>query len=171
MMASIDTPTSANTAAHIFAIPSAPKTSTAPFTPSANTKYIRVSAGMLADNYQIELGSTATSYEPYKEVETYPATFSDTIYGGNYDFVSGDGSETWGYIASYNGETLPGVWISDRDVYAEGTTPTTGAEVAYELSTPTPIELTGQEIEPLPGINVFSTDGDSLTLKYQIDLS
>ena len=138
-----------------------------------NSGFIRITINktqISLDTYQVEWGSSASEYVAYNG-QTYPATFSDTIYGGNYDFVSGDGSETWGYIASYNGETLPGVWISDRDVYAEGTTPTTGAEVAYELSTPTPISLTGQEIEPLPGINVFSTDADTLNIKYQIDLS
>ena len=113
---------------------------------------------------------TDTSYEPYQG-ETYTAEFDETIMGGNYDFVSGDGSETWSYISSYNGETLPGVWISDRDVYAPNTNPSTGAEVAYQLATPTPIELTGQEVEPLPGVNVFSTDADTLNIKYQIDLS
>lgn len=98
--------------------------------------------------------------------QTYTATFPSTIYGEEYDFVSGEGSSEWGYIASYNGETLPAEWISDRDVYAEGTTPTTGAEVAYKLATPTKIELTPADVELNKGTNVVSTDGDDLSVDY-----
>lgn len=65
---------------------------------------------------------------------TYAATFTNPIYQGSIDFVAKKTTATWGYIASYDGETLPGCWISDRDEYAAGTTPTTGAEVAYELA-------------------------------------
>lgn len=38
-----------------------------------------------------------------------------------------------GYISSYNGQTLPGFWWSDRNEYVEGTTPSIGAEVIYML--------------------------------------
>ena len=47
----------------------------------------------------------------------------------------------YGHIASYNGESLPGMWWSDRDVYSYGTTPTTGAEVVYELAIPVYVTL------------------------------
>ena len=86
--------------------------------------------------------------------------------GGSYDFVSGEGSKTWEYIAQYNGETLPGEWMSDRDVYAEGTTPTTGAEVAYIAATPTPITLTPTDVNLLKGSNTVWTDGDTVQVKY-----
>jgi hypothetical protein len=56
--------------------------------------YIRVNVYRARlDECQIELGSTATEYEPYQG-QTHTATFPDTVYGGNYDFVSGDGFET-----------------------------------------------------------------------------
>ena len=65
-------------------------------------------------------------------------------------------------IASYNGETLPGTWISDRDVYAEGGTPTTGAQVVYELATPITYHLTPTEITALLGTNnIWADTGDS----------
>lgn len=116
---------------------------------------------------QIELGSTATTYEPYT-ADTYTLQFGDTVYGAEVDFVNGVATVTKGYIAEYAGETLPSTWISDRDVYASGTVPTTGAEVAYELATPTTIQLTPQQIKMLKGNNVLTADGD-MNLTYQTD--
>lgn len=121
-------------------------------------------------NPQLELGSTPTPYEPYQGND-YTLTLPETIYGGTVDAVTGVGSKTWGYIASYNGESLPGEWISDRDVYAAGTTPTTGAQVAYKLATPEPFQATGNQ--PLPavaGLNTVYTDGDSLDVTGRQDL-
>lgn len=121
-------------------------------------------------NPQLEFGSTPTPYEPYQGND-YTLTLPETIYGGTVDAVTGVGSKTWGYIASYNGESLPGEWISDRDVYASGTTPTTGAQVAYKLATPEPFQATGNQ--PLPavaGLNTVYTDGDSLDVTGRQDL-
>ena len=122
-------------------------------------------------NIQLELGSTPTPYEPYQPGTTATLTLPETIYGGTVDAVTGVGSKTWGYIASYNGEALPGEWISDRDVYSSGATPTTGAQVAYKLATPEPFQATGNQ--PLPavaGLNTVYTDGDSLDVSGRQDL-
>lgn len=118
---------------------------------------IRIASGYTADNLvfrpMLRLASeTDAAFAPYQG-DTYTVSFDDTIYGGTLDFVTGVLTATWGYIASYNGETLPAEWISDRDVYAEGATPTTGAEVAYRLSTPQTFQLTPQEITTLLGTN------------------
>lgn len=62
-----------------------------------------------------------------------------TIYDGSVTLNedgSGDVLSTMGNIASYAGETLPGKWISSMDEYEEGATPTTGAQVVYELAEP-----------------------------------
>ena len=121
-------------------------------------------------NIQLEFGSTPTPYEPYQG-ETLTLTFPETIYGGTVDAVTGIGEKTWGYIASYNGESLPGEWISDRDVYASGTTPTTGAQVAYKLATPEPFQATGNQALPaVAGLNTVYTDGDSLDVTGRQDL-
>ena len=152
---------------------------------------IIVRNGTSADNLQfkpmIRLSTvTDATFEPYsnicpisgrteasvtrtagEDVETKTHQYSETIYGGEDDFVNGGLSNEWGYIASYDGETLPGEWISDRDVYAPDTTPTTGAEVAYKLATPTTIQTSAEEITLLKGTNVLSTDGDSIELKYK----
>jgi len=104
---------------------------------------------------QIEYGESVTEFEPYT-AETNTHQYSETIYGGVDDFVNGELSVEWGYIASYDEETLPGEWISDRDVYAPGTTPTTGAEVCYKLATPTTIETSAEEITTVSGTNIIS---------------
>ena len=77
------------------------------FTIQIGEKYIRLSALLTRiDEVQLEIGSTATAYEPYHG-QTHTATFPDTVYGGSYDFVSGkltidtgiitlNGTENWG---------------------------------------------------------------------------
>lgn len=104
-----------------------------------------------------------TEYQPYNG-QDLSLTLPRTIYGGKIDPATGEGQETWGYIASYAGETLPGEWISDRDEYAAGATPTVGAQVAYKLATPVPFTATGgQTMLALAGTNVIITDADTLT--------
>lgn len=155
------------------------------FTLSSNSSYIILYAGhnssqSIGDdatwaNIQIEIGSTATTYEPYNDT-TYNIEFEDsgsplTVYGGTLDTVSGVLTVTDGYIASYNGETLPSTWISDRDVYASGTTPTTGAEVVYKLATPTEVSLTPTEITTLYGNNNIWADSGDMAITYVRDIS
>jgi len=72
-------------------------------------------------------------------------------------------------IASYAGETLPGEWISDRDVYVAGTTPTTGAQVVYKLATPITYTLTPQEITSLLGTNNLWADTGDSEVEYRAD--
>lgn len=123
---------------------------------------------------QIESGSSYTSYEK-SNITTYTTTIKDsqgnplTCYGGELSNVNGVQSltVTHGYIASYNGETLPSTWISDRDVYAEGTTPTTGAEVVYKLATPQTIPQDNLAIATQDGTNnLWADSGDVLDGEY-----
>ena len=118
-------------------------------------------------NIQLEFGSTPTPYEPYQG-DTYDLTLPETIYGGTVDAVTGVGSKTWGYIASYNEESLPGEWISDRDVYASGATPTTGAQVAYKLTIPEPFETSKISVPSLGSENTFFTNGENLDIIYKV---
>ncbi len=128
----------------------------------------------------VRLASVAdATYEPYEnicpitghtEVEvgvtngadtnTYTIDLNGTVYGGTLDVLTGVLTVTDANIASYNGETLPSTWISDRDVYASGTTPTTGAQVVYKLTTPTTVQLTAEQISLLTGTNTISSDGN-----------
>ena len=110
---------------------------------------------------QLELGSAATPYEPYTG-STTDIALPETVYGGTLDVETGVVSMTWGHIASYAGEALPGEWISDRDVYSSGAVPTTGAQVVYKLAEPYTIQLTPQQITALSGVNTIYTDADGV---------
>lgn len=119
---------------------------------------------------QLEFGSTPTSYEEYVGKQ-YPISLPTTAYGGTLT-VNTDGTGTlsveWDNIASYNGETLPGIWISDRDVYAEGTTPTIGSQVVYELATPDTYTLSELDvIETLAGNNNIWSDTGPVSVIYK----
>ena len=138
-------------------------------TPS-NAKYVRLTVlynnNGNVDTFGINYPSTDTSYHAYNG-QTYILDLDGTRYGGKVDLVSGVLTVDKGYIASYNGETLPSTWISDRDVYAEGTSPTTGAQVVYELATPITIQLTPTVVKSLRGVNnVFADSGNILDLSY-----
>jgi hypothetical protein len=147
------------------------------FVPPAGSNYIKIvlfttdnasPAISYFENPQLELGTTATEYEPYKG-KTYTIQLGDTIYGGELDVLTGKMRVTHGYIESYNGEPLPSTWISDRDEYSEGTTPTIGAQVVYELAEPYTIQLTPQQIRLLKGTNHLSCNTGDLTIKYYPD--
>ena len=104
-----------------------------------------------------------------------------TVYGGTLDVINGILTVTHGYIAEYAGETLPGAWISDRDVYADGNTPATGAQVVYELDSADyqTYQLTAKQLATLSGLNhitaVLSGSGDvtasaaPVTVEYRAD--
>ena len=114
-------------------------------------------------NSQLELGSTSTPYEPYTG-DTYNIALPETVYGGTLDLETGVVITTWGHIASYTGEALPGEWISDRDVYSSGAVPTTGAQVVYKLAEPITIQLTPKQIAALSGVNTIYTDADGVVV-------
>ena len=114
-------------------------------------------------------GTTApTTYTPYIG-STNTLTLPETVYGGEVD-AEGKGQETWGYIDSYAGETLPAEWICDRAAYAAGTTPPNGAQVAYKMDKPKPFTAAGGAAIPaLSGTNTVLTDADSVTVTGRAD--
>jgi hypothetical protein len=127
------------------------------------------------ENIQLEVGPSVTAYEPYQGgAYTIPfPTPPGTVYGGELT-VGPDGSGTLvvgrGNIASYAGESLPGAWISDRDVYAAGTTPTTGAQVVYALANTVSYALTAEQIMLVRGLNKVWADTGDTTLTYRADI-
>ena len=135
-----------------------------PRTAPANAAFLKFAFSGATYNHDIAVNypATVTTYSPYSNIcpisgwtganiyneETYNASATPkltinweseagTIYGGTVT-LNQDGSadvvSTMGDIVSYAGETLSGAWISSMDVYAEGATPTTGAQVVYELA-------------------------------------
>lgn len=109
-----------------------------------------------------------TTYLEYI-MDIHPLTLPSTVYGGEVD-AEGKGQETWGYMDSYAGETLPAEWVCDRAAYAAGTTPPNGAQVAYKLDKPKPFTATGGAAIPaLSGTNTVLTDADSVTATGRAD--
>lgn len=49
-------------------------------------------------NFMVEVGSSASTYEPYKNPTTYTADLGETVYGGNVDFISGVGKKTYAKV-------------------------------------------------------------------------
>jgi hypothetical protein len=106
------------------------------------------------------------------DATTYSVDWTEeagTVYGGSYEAVSGE-LKTRPYIASYNGETIVGPWISSHDEYVEGATPTTGAQVVDLGGSETSYQLTAQEVQMLLGENyVWSSSGDDVSVTYVAD--
>ena len=117
---------------------------------------------------QIELGTERTAYEAYNG-DVYPVSWqteAGTVYGGTLNTVTGVLTVTDANISSYAGEELPGAWISDRDVYSQGGTPTTGAQVVYKLAEPYTVQLTPVQITTLVGENNIWADTGDVSVKY-----
>lgn len=64
----------------------------------------------LDNNFQVEFGEEATSYEPYVEPTKITIPFPKTIYGGYVDLVNGEVVEEWGVLdlGEVNWGTLSG---------------------------------------------------------------
>jgi hypothetical protein len=93
--------------------------------------------------------STISLYVSQDETNINPIHYDYTlpnnwgsVYGCIWYPIQGKIKLNIGYIASYNEETLPGVWMSNKDVYQSGRLPTIGAEVVYELAEEDIIEYT-----------------------------
>ena len=133
----------------------------------SDVAYLRITLGSgynttYNNDISINYPSTATTYHAYNG-NTYTIAFGQTVYGGVLDVTSGKLTVTHEEIDSYNGESINEPWLSSKDVYTEGGTPTTGAQVVYPLTTPIEIDLTPVQIRALVGTNnVFGdTNGDT----------
>lgn len=93
--------------------------------------------------------------------QKYTQALGQSVYGGSYNWATGELTITAAHIASYNGEALPGMWRCDRADYAPGTTPPIGSEVVYELTQPQTVKLDdGRKITTIDGINnIWSSTG------------
>ena len=118
----------------------------------------------------LETGSTATTYEAYKSKTPLSVSFGSTVYGGNFN-ADGTLTTEWEYIASYNGESITEPWISSIDDYVPNTSPSTGAEVAYKLATPTTTTLSALGINTYYGANNIYTDVGESSIDYRADIA
>ena len=153
---------------------------TSAFTVPSYIKYIRFSrrntSGASADvaDAQLEIDTQSTTYEEYNG-NTYTINFVDgssplTVYKGELDVLSGL-LKAYPHYDSYNGETINGEWISDRDAYSVGATPTIGAEVqVISGSDYTTYQQTANNVKSLEGVNnIFADTGNILNAEYVRD--
>ena len=111
-----------------------------------------------------------TVYGDYMAIPISWQTEAGTVYGGTLDVLSGLLTVTHANIASYAGETINEPWISSMDVYAQGVTPSTGAQVVYPLTTPQTYQLAPTEVQTLLGANSLWADtGNVDLLTYRAD--
>ena len=96
----------------------------------------------------------------------YTIDLDGTRYGGEVDVVNGIVTPA-PYYASYNGETLTGEWISDRDKYEVGATPTIGAQVVNIGASGTPVSILPTAVKSLRGVNnVYANTGNITDAEY-----
>ena len=114
-----------------------------------------------AGGTKVSVASVNNDDYPYASVSWQDE--AGTVYGGNLDLTTGVLTVTHGEIDSYNGESINEPWLSSKDVYTEGGTPTTGAQVVYPLTMPITYQLTPVQVQALLGVNnVFNdTNGDT----------
>lgn len=128
------------------------------------TVAIMIRKGYTADNLTFHpmlrpASDADATYAPYGG-DTFAVGFGQTVYGGRLDWATGELTVTHGMIDAYAGESLPGEWISDRDAYAAGASPTTGAQVAYALSEPYVVRVAPQLIGAIDGENILYGDSE-----------
>ena len=117
-------------------------------------------------NFQIEIGSTATAYEPYNG-QPFTVAFGQTVYGGVYDANRGKVKPNV-YYPSYNGETINGRWLSSKDVYVEGNIPTTGSQVVCLDEYDTEIDVSELSVSAIVGTNNIVSDcGGDVNVSYK----
>lgn len=117
------------------------------------------------------VADTDKSFLNESSITTIPInwqTEAGIVYSGKLDVLAGK-LTVYPEYDPYNGETLTGRWISDRDVYAVGTTPTIGAQVVNIGAEGTEIQLEPHEIASILGANnIFADTGDS-EVEYRAD--
>lgn len=103
-------------------------------------------------------------YEYDKSIE-----LNGDFFGGEYEVTTGKLTVTWSHIFSYNGEELPGVWISSEEEYEPGTSPSIGATVSYERD---PDDYTYYDYDPMviktvEGENSINQSAGNISVSYR----
>ena len=104
-------------------------------------------------------------------MEVHKIDYGQRVYQGTLDAVRQVIIATMLVIDSYNGETIGEPWISDRDEYVAGATPSTGAQVAYTLAEPLeiPVTVSNLPIKSLSGYNHIESSTGEMEIDYITD--
>ena len=150
---------------------SAPRTEESMIAVSAEGKTVtRITFENLASNVVLHMEQCAifegdiSGETPIFPLDTEISTGNaGTVYGGTLNITTGELTVTYGRIASYDGETVPGGWISSTGALS------TGAEVVYPLATPLTYSLTPTQVATLAGYNAISADAGPVRVTYKAD--
>lgn len=145
-------------------LPSTGDTASGVVTIPSGCNYVRlIGVSTYKDDVSFVVGNQSpSSYSAYNG-NTYTINFVDgssplTVYKGELDVLSGL-LKVYPHYDSYNGETINGEWISDRDAYSVGATPTIGAEVqVISGSDYTTYQQTANNVKSLEGVNNLWAD-------------
>ena len=101
-------------------------------------------------------------------MKVHKIDYGQRVYQGTLDAVRQVIIATMLVIDSYNGETIGEPWISDRDEYVAGATPSTGAQVAYTLDEPLeiPVAVSNLPIKSLSGYNHIESSTGEMEIEY-----
>lgn len=101
-------------------------------------------------------------------MQVHKIDYGQRVYQGTLDAIRQVIIATMLVIDSYNGETIGEPWISDRDEYVAGTTPSTGAQVAYTLAEPLeiPVTVSNLPIKSLSGYNHIESSTGEMEVEY-----
>lgn len=106
-----------------------------------------------------------TDVDAQGQTATVTVSLGSTVYGGTLDVTTGECTVTHANIASYDGEEINEPWLSSYDAFVTGTTPTTGAQVVYPLTTPTTLTLTPAQVALVAGYNKLEADTGNITVE------
>ena len=101
-------------------------------------------------------------------MQVHKIDYGQRVYQGTLDAIRQVIIATMLVIDSYNGETIGEPWISDRDEYVAGATPSTGAQVAYTLDEPLeiPVTVSNLPIKSLSGYNHIESSTGEMEIEY-----
>jgi hypothetical protein len=120
-------------------------------------------AGEEEYSFMLRASGAESGFEPYD-----PSLPAGLFYGGTFDFVSG-ALNRYPYYNSYQNEALVGHWLSSKNVYEEGESPSYYAEVVNDGAGAIISEqLAPMVIKSTLGSNVITSDY-SLEVEYSRD--
>lgn len=118
-------------------------------------------------NGRSSVNITISEEDSSSQSTVYTINFEEPVYGGILNILNKTIEITKGYIQSYNGESLPGFWVSDRDEYVENSQPSLGAQVVYDLQNSNISRITIDDISLIPGTNVIQSDSGEMYISTQ----
>ena len=166
-----------------------------PYTAETHTKefgqtvyggWLDLNSGLLSVTHNVITPTINFIYDSYNNISyaNFPKG-TDNIARGNFNFHNeksnmcvclGSPSDDWdnanniGKIFSSATNTAYWIGVPKGTTLAEAQALYNGLQLYYELATPIIIQLSSEALTLLKGLNVISTDGDDMELKYSVSL-